>query len=202
MKNRFIFSLFILLVPFLAVWACASDNGETPLPTVQDSGTAKGKDAQSVETDDSGTPAKDAGVDCGDPTKPFLFGDGGVYCPFSASDGGRNVFCASGDQQCCVTPESAGSPSTCQDRGTDCPVANSTLFECQHPEDCDQGVCCAGAQVGKDVCNFFLKKFTGTKCRDACQAGELQVCGREKDCEDGQTCDGVKAKGSTLGICQ
>lgn len=200
MKNRLLFSLFLFIVPLLAVWACSSDNGEAPLPTVRDSGTVKDKDASPVESKDASTP-KDAGVECGEPTRPFLFGDGGVYCPFSSSDGGKNVYCLSGQQQCCVTPENAGSPATCQDRDTECPVAGSTLLECQHPEDCE-GVCCATAQVGKDVCNFYLKQFKGTKCRASCQAGEVQVCGREKDCDDGQECSGVKAKGSTLGICR
>lgn len=198
-RKSLLLSFFFAPLIVLLTIACSSDNGDVPLPTAQDSGKPDVyKDVGTAKE----AAVVDAAKECGEPTRPFLFGDGGVYCPFSALDGGKNVFCSSGTQQCCVTPESAGSPATCQDRDTECPVANSTLLECQHPEDCDQGTCCAGAQVGTDVCNLYLKKFTGTKCRDACQAGELAVCGQTDDCSDGQTCEGVKAKGSTLGVCQ
>ena len=188
--------------------ACTANGtsaSDEPLPTGDSGHTTLGTDAGS--SDDSGDPGTDdGGGDCGKPAslhvpKP----DGGMYCPFSAADGGKTVYCPITDQ-CCETP-SGTSPSTCETKGSTCPVSNSTVWECQSPADCTGGQkCCAhsgtaaAVTVGSDTCGPYLSKFSGTHCAASCASGELVVCEQPSDCSSG-TCTAVKPKGNDVGVC-
>ncbi len=195
-----------------AIDAC-SDNGSSPTGTVLgtiDSGAPL--DGAKPSPVDSGGPGDagsgDAANECGmaaklHPPTP----DGGIYCPFSAADGGKNVYCTE-TQTCCETP-SGTSPSTCVAGKTDtCPVAKSTAWQCEDPADCPSGQkCCAhsgdagAVTVQADVCGPYLSKFSGTRCASACSAGELVVCEEQAACPTG-TCTAVKPKGNDIGVCR
>ena len=192
----------------LALEAC-SDNGTTPteIPPVVDSGRHDSSSSSSdAGADTNEPPPGDAGKECG--TAPKLFppkADGGMFCPFSATDGGKNVYCTL-TETCCEAP--TGSTSTCVSGKTEtCPVAKSTPWQCEDPIDCPQGQkCCAygtngeAVTVGTDVCGAYLSKFGGTKCADTCAAGELVVCEEQSECEAG-TCTAVRPKANDIGVC-
>jgi hypothetical protein len=124
-------------------WACpgcspgtgvGSDGGDDDGGGIGDAG----------EGDDSGS-APDATVRPGCyplPGQPQPHMVAGVYCPFSGN-GGPNLTCGKADQ-CCVTPEGTGTPSTCEPAGA-CPVANSVKIECEARGDCIENgaVCCS-----------------------------------------------------------
>jgi hypothetical protein len=199
-----------------ALWACSSDNGSAtssdtaptepastskPSPSSPSAGPAADPGAQ-PDPGDAG-----AGSDCGKPPTlhPPKAGSVGVYCPFSATAGGKNVTCAAG-QQCCETPTS-GTPSTCVAAGSACPVAKSTVWQCESAQDCGSGKkCCAHAAdagavtVQQDTCGPYLSHFSGTSCQTSCTAGELVVCEQQSDCSSG-TCTAVKPKGNDIGVC-
>ena len=202
MRNRIVF-LLICLASFAALLACSSyEASPLPVSTVD----AARQPAPDVAVTPADAGELDAARECGSPAKVFSFGDGGLFCPFSSTDGGKNLYCTSGSQECCVTPQSAGTPSTCETRDAGCPVANSTILECGHPEDCNGGKCCAWSSTGslaflQDVCGPYLSKFTGTRCEASCGAGELTVCGGDQDCTGGATCVAVKPKGNNTGVC-
>ena len=194
---------------WVGLLACSSSNGTSssgdvapaPVPTMRD---ANASDTSSPPVDSS-TTAADAGSDCGaaavlHPPK----GDGGVYCPFSAPTGGKNLYCTI-TQQCCENPKGGGT-STCETKGTACPNASATVWECEDPSDCPGQKCCAHGSagtpvtVGTDTCGPFLSKFAGTRCAAACAAGELVVCEQQSECTSG-TCTAVKPKGNDIGVC-
>lgn len=154
-------------------------------------------------------------------TKTYPEDGGSMYCPFSAVDGGKNVFCPHG-QHCCETPESTPPiPSTCEPSTTACPVANSTDWQCEGTPDCSSGQVCCGAgkvenQAAQPGCgpdggtvppSIFVSKFTpGSTCAATCVAvgtGAVawQICSQTSECPAGQTCVPVEPKGNTIGAC-
>jgi hypothetical protein len=197
-----------------AIWACSaggssSDTGASPGPTATVTGGPTGTPTGTSTTPPPAADPGDAGTgsDCGKaPTlHPPTGSSPGVYCPFSATAGGKNVTCTAG-QQCCETPSSAN-PSTCVTTGTTCPVANSTIWQCESPQDCGGSKkCCAHAADGgavtvqQDTCGPYLSHFSGTTCMTSCPAGDLVVCEQQNDCTSG-TCTAVKPKGNDIGVC-
>lgn len=194
------------------LFACSSSNGTStsgdvaPTPSVTSHDAGAGADSY-VPTSDSSAPA-DAGSDCGTAASLHVpKADGGMFCPFSAPTGGKNIYCSTA-QECCENPKGGG-VSTCETRGTACPVATATAWECESPVDCAAGqVCCAHSgtagtpvTIGTDVCGPYLSKFSGTKCAATCATGELVVCEQASDCTSG-TCTAVKPKGNDIGVCQ
>jgi hypothetical protein len=197
-----------------ALEACSSDNGTVATPAVTPVAEASTPKTDSSDNSPDASAGEDssvtdAGSDCGTaptlhPAKP----DGGMYCPFSAPTGGKNIYCAE-NQQCCENP-AGGGVSTCEAVGTACPVAAATVWECQDPLDCVGSAsgtkCCAhsaaagAVTVATDTCGPYLSKFSGTHCATACAAGELQVCEKPADCTTG-TCTAVKPKGNAIGVC-
>lgn len=195
----------------VALLDACSDNGNSgsgsSLPL--DSG-AKGTDANAADSapdDDGSTGETDAGTDCATPPKLHPpKADGGIFCPYSGVDGGKNIYCAITDT-CCETPDKT-TPSSCvSGKTTTCPVAKSTPWQCEDPADCAGGQkCCAYAQDGgavtvkTDTCGPYLSHFAGTRCADTCAAGELVVCEEQSACSNG-TCTAVKPKGNAIGVC-
>ncbi len=147
--------------------------------------------------------------------------DGGaMYCPFSAvADGGASRYCTHGGH-CCETPESAGTPSTCEDGGLTCPVVASTDWQCEGTPDCAGGQVCCGAgkvenQPAQPGCapgggtvppSIYVSGFTpGSTCAASC-AGvgsgvPWQICSQTSECPSGQTCVPVLIKGNSVGAC-
>lgn len=198
----------------IVLWAC-SDNGSAPAtdtpytPTPTTTRSDGGSTSPPPGTGDSGsTSPGDAGADCGKPAKLFPEpADGGMFCPFSGTNGGKDIYCGRTDT-CCQPPKSANTASTCvSGKTTTCPTPSSTAWECEGPLDCAGGqVCCAygnGAPVAlsTDTCGPYLSKFEGTKCEATCAAGELAVCSQASECPNGKTCTAVKPKGNDIGVC-
>ncbi len=146
--------------------------------------------------------------------------DGGaMYCPFSAvADGGASRYCTHGGH-CCETPESAGTPSTCEDGGVTCPVVNSTDWQCEGTPDCDTGQVCFGTgtvtnRAAQPHCaidggtlppSIQVAGFTGSTCQASCaviDGGQpWQICSKTSECGGGQTCVPINAKGNGVGAC-
>jgi hypothetical protein len=192
--------------------ACSSDNSTSSSSsgTVAPTPEAGTKDVSVADTStplDSSVGSQDAGSECGTPAKLFApKPDGGIFCPFSAPMGGKNVYCLD-TEQCCENP-TGGGVSTCIAKGSACPVMNATVWECEDPANCASGQkCCAHSStagtpvtVSTDTCGAFLSKFSGTKCAATCAAGELTVCEQQSECAMG-TCTAVKPKGNSIGVC-
>lgn len=183
----------------------SSSSGDVPVPE------AGGKDVVVADTspgDTSVAPVGDAGAECGTAAKLFPpKPDGGIFCPFSKTGaGGKDIYCAE-TEQCCENVMGAGA-STCVAKGTACPVATATVWECEDPANCPTGQqCCAHSSaagtavtVSTDTCGAYLSKFSGTKCAATCAAGELVVCEQQSECAMG-TCTAVKPKGNDIGVC-
>jgi hypothetical protein len=215
MKNgRFVFAI---LTSTTSAWAlvaaldACSDNSTNTATPVYASPEASAKDVTETDTsmppEEDSAPPVDAGSDCGKAASLHPnAGDGGIYCPFSAPTGGKNVYCSE-TEQCCENPSGSG-VSTCVAKGTACPVAAATVWECEDPADCSGGKkCCAHAgdagavTVGSDTCGPYLSKFSGTRCETTCAANELVVCQKPADCATG-TCTAVKPKGNDIGVCK
>lgn len=193
--------------------ACSSDNSTSSSSssgTVMTTPEAGTKDVSVGDTSaplDSSVAPQDAGAECGTPAKLFPpQPDGGIFCPFSAPMGGKNISCLD-TEQCCQNAK-GGAVSTCVAKGTACPVTAATVWECEDPANCAAGQkCCAHSStagtpvmVGTDTCGAFLSKFSGTKCAATCAAGELTVCEQQSECTMG-TCTAVKPKGNSIGVC-
>ena len=215
-KSRLVFAVvtpaLLASAALAALEACASDSssssssGAGPTPEA-------GKDVNPGDTSLPDTfvpPVADAGSDCGKAAKLFPpKPDGGIFCPFSATAaGGKDIYCLN-TEQCFENVKGAG-PSTCVAKGTACPVATATVWECEDPVNCVGGVaqkCCAHSSAGgtvtvaTDTCGPYLTKFSGTKCAATCAAGELVVCEQQSECTTG-TCTAVKPKGNDIGVCQ
>jgi hypothetical protein len=195
-----------------ALEACSStdsgtSSGAVVTPTVDGGGSAKDANPGDTSTPQQDAAAGDAGSDCGTPAKLFPpKPDGGVFCPFSAPAGGKNVYCTD-TQQCCENAKGQG-VSTCVAKGTACPVQGATAWECEDPSNCAAGQkCCAhsgdagAVTIATDTCGPYLSKFSGTRCAATCGAGELVVCEQQSECTSG-TCTAVKPKGNDIGVCK
>jgi hypothetical protein len=187
------------------------DTGTTG--TTPDTGTVTtGKDSGTGTSPDTGTTmgGMDAGTgaDCeAPPTMVYAESKAGVYCPFSAVDGGKNQVCTAGEH-CCETPEGSGA-STCNAAGTACAVAMSTDWQCEGTPDCSgtSGTVCCGtgtietqAACGTYPAYPYISKFTGSSCAASCTT--YQICSQTSECPSGKTCVPVKPKGNTIGVCQ
>ncbi|MDB5216629.1 MAG: hypothetical protein JWO86_4556 [Myxococcaceae bacterium] len=218
-KSRFAFviatSTSLAWAAVAGLSACSTDNGATSSSSgstgsVVPPGDGGGRDVNVADIGtggDTSSPAQDAGAECGTAAKLFPpKPDGGIFCPFSAADGGKNIYCKD-TEQCCENVMGAGA-STCVAKGTACPVATATAWECDDPANCAAGQkCCAHSSasgtpvtVGSDTCGPFLSKFSGTKCAATCATGELVVCEQQSECTTG-TCTAVKPKGNDIGVC-
>lgn len=213
-KARFIYALatstMLAWTALSALDACSSDPGGASssssgnVPTVD-----SGKDANLGDTStplQDSSPPEDAGSDCGKPAALHApKAGGGIFCPFSAPPGGKNVDCAE-SEQCCQNPKGAG-VSTCVTKGSACPVANATVWECEDPSNCAGKLCCAHSgdggtvTIATDTCGNYLSKFSGTRCSTVCAPGELVVCEQQSECSTG-TCTAVKPKGNDIGVCK
>jgi hypothetical protein len=194
----------------VGLFACSSSNGTSTTGDAVPTATVAAKDAAVPDTysppGDSSVTPQDAGSECG--TAAVLHApkpDGGVFCPFSAPTGGKNIYCSVA-QECCENPKGGG-VSTCETKGSACPNAAATVWECEDPSDCPGQKCCAhgsagtAVTIGTDTCGPYLSKFSGTKCAATCAAGELVVCEQQSECTTG-TCIAVKPKGNDIGVCQ
>jgi hypothetical protein len=214
-KGRIVFAVVtsttLAGVGLAALGACSSSTDSTSsssgaLPTPDSSKPAV--TPTDASTPDTFVPATDAGAECGTPAKLFVpKPDGGIFCPFSATTtGGKDIYCLE-TEQCCENAKGTGA-STCVAKGTACPVATATVWECEDPSNCPASQkCCAHSSaagtavtVGTDTCGPFLSKFAGTKCAAACTADELVVCEQDSECTMG-TCTAVKPKGNDIGVC-
>jgi hypothetical protein len=165
-----------------------------------DGGTKDSGDAK--VTDSSIVP--DAAKDCG--TAPTLHPtpSAGVFCPFQAND--ASVSCpTTPGEHCCIYPKAANKPATCNTliQGCDSEIdAGGSDFECDEPADCIGGqVCCMDGKALKDpACYYFGSLVRTTKCRAACNTGELTVCSAQAQCATG-TCTPMDTKGKELGVC-
>ena len=220
-----LFSLFVL-GGAAAFTACSSSSDTSPGITdsgVKDTGSASDTGSSDTSTGDSGTTtdsgtvddtAVDDAADGGCSTPGTLHppsadaGTSTIYCPFSSTDGGANIYCTGQTQHCCETPAGAGTPSTCEALATACPVAKSTDWQCQDPvADCPSAtpVCCAtGASIGLGApgCGNFAHKMTGTTCvaTGGC-AGGITMCTSDGECPSGQHCTPFSKAGAQVGGC-
>ena len=198
-----------VLASAASVAACSSSSTSA---APADAGSAAPVDAGAMidtGTGEGAAPATDSGT-CEKPPKTFPETKPGVYCPFSAADGGPTQTCQPG-QHCCETP-SGGPASTCEAMGTACPVPNSVDWQCEEAIDClalDAGtpVCCgAGTATTATHCGITWPEwtaFTGTTCASSCPAPGITVCEQSSDCtgDAGTTCTPSKASGNNFGFC-
>ena len=184
-----------------------SEPGADAAPT-QDGGAA---DAAIEATPDAGPARDDAGdpPDCGPAPALHPPGDASIFCPFAVPLGQPPLRCAA-TEECCETLQDAGVPGSCQAKGTTCPVARSTRWECQDAVNCPSGqVCCAigsdGGAVALDpngACGRpRMVGFDGTRCSPSCGASALAVCESPASCPAG-TCRPLRARGVEIGVCQ
>lgn len=190
-----------------AVAACSSggtmfdDGGLPDTATPKDSGvgtdTGMGNDTGSMGNDGG-----DGGVDCGT-TATLHPSDGGLYCPFSAVDGGANAYCIPNVQHCC---EPAMGTSTCKPIASACAMTD-TDWQCEDKTDCPNNMQCCG--IGKPggpdpgCVNLFATGFKGSHCAASCMQGsEFIICESSSECPNNQTCKPAKLKGNQVGICQ
>jgi hypothetical protein len=169
---------------------------------IDDAAHDSGHDA---DVTDSAMPidAADAGT-CTNPSAPVLHfrPSPGVYCPFGPAV--MPIVCGASDA-CCEPSLASMSASSCQAKGTACPVAGSAVWACEETLDCAGGkVCCAAGTLAVDpVCGFLRGSVTlaATTCANACGAGELHICASQAECTTGTVCTPFKVKGLELGAC-
>jgi len=182
----------------------------------------------SVAASGCGGSSSSSGPECfAAPKPPFAETAAGVYCPFSETYPAKQTVCAGG-QHCCEPPEKACALSTCVADGTQCPVTESTDWECAGTLDCAaQGtglICCGQGKIDQqgpqgptcpDAGSFpYASGFYGTACQKSCEtfgSGSLppqdggvgfQVCSQSSECATGYHCVGIKPKGNTIGYCE
>jgi hypothetical protein len=175
----------------------------TDAPPQGDSGSAtdSGSDAHHHDAGQEG----DSGACDKPPPGPYAELEAGVYCPFSAPDGGHNEVCRPG-QHCC---EPSTGTSTCVAAATAC-GANDTNWECEGPLDCANSnaghLCCGTGEIetqapcGSYPAFPYVKTFTGSSCAAACTA--FVICSQTSDCKTaGETCVAIRPKGNDIGYC-
>jgi hypothetical protein len=191
----------------------AQDSGSHADTSSGGSGSSSGSSGSSSGSSSGGgsgssSGSGDDGGTCEDPPTLYVESKPGVYCPFSTGDAGKAVTCAAG-QHCCETPESAGTPSTCEPMGTACPVTGSIDWQCEEAIDCTVSgaagpICCGtGSPTTETSCGVTWPEwtgFTGTKCATSCPAPGITVCEQQSDCTTG-TCTASKADGNQFGFC-
>lgn len=205
-----------------------SDGGATPSDASRAGDARQGSDAQTMDaavddaTLESGhDAAPDSGHDadvsdsamaidaadaamCSNPSTPMLRfrASPGVYCPFGP--GNMPMVCGAADE-CCEPPHVSGSASSCQAKGTACPVVGSAAWACEETLDCDGGkVCCAAGTLALDPACGFLRgsvSLAASACATSCGAGELHICASQAECTAGTVCTPFKVKGLELGAC-
>lgn len=228
-KNRIAFIAFGgLLVGAGAVGAaaCSSDTTTgTPTPTVDGSKSDGGGTGDDGSTTDDGSVKKDggggeAGKDCGSaPTLHPSPDAGGIYCPFQADagpDGGSRYCPPTSGEHCCMYPQAANKPSTCNTSAQACDIeadAGGADFGCDEPADCPSNQkCCLSAPgtVQKDpVCYNFGSRIKGSHCAANCPTDEFQVCSSQADCtgvttpaaSGGTNCTAFSTKAKEIGAC-
>lgn len=199
-------TLFAGTTIFLA--ACSDDPKPiTKLDAGTDSttGTDAGKDGNTVNDGAAGD--GDAGPVCFSKLRPNA--DAGPFCYFipKPADAGNGINCGTG-QSCCYGapkgPDAGFDPSVCVDGGASaCPAPSNPdaspadSFECAEKDDCPTNqVCCiipfaadGGVTTGTDqfTCNF-AKSEKGTRCKAACDTGDLQGCQSDSECTGGKKC--------------
>lgn len=196
-------------------YPAAGDSGSGADTSSGGSGSSSGSSGSSSGSSSggsgssSGGSGSSSGAACTEsPPSLYVESTAGVYCPFSAADGGKNVTCAAG-QHCCETPESSSSPSTCEPMGTACPISGSIDWQCEEAIDCTAAgaagpICCGTGTQTSETCGANtwpeFSGFTGTKCATSCPSPGITVCEQQSDCTTG-TCTAAKADGNNFGFC-
>ena len=143
------------------------------------------------------------GGSSGQCSKPGSLHTNTIYCPFSATGGGKNLYCTPGTQHCCEGLTS-GDVSTCEAAATACP-ANWTDWVCQKDADCGGGVRAARRRLWSkntdQSCANYASKFHATQCEATCATGEVHMCTADADCGSGKTCLPFSTKGAQVGGC-
>lgn len=146
-------------------------------------------------------PSACPGGKCG---KPGALHPDTIYCPFSATDGGKNADCTPGTQHCCEGLTSSD-VSVCDPLATTCP-SGWTDWVCQQDSDCGAGKqCCATATFVKNSmqqCANYATGFHATQCETTCAAGEIHMCTATTQCAQGKVCTPFSTKGAQVGGCE
>jgi hypothetical protein len=124
-----------------------------------------------------------------------------IFCPFSGTGGGKDVYCNYGTEHCC---EPSTGTAACSPIATACP-AGDTDWQCQSPGDCSGGEQCCGTGTlnvnANPSCANFATGFHGTHCAATCQATEIVMCVKDSQCANGMTCTPFSTKGAQVGGC-
>ena len=92
-----------------------TDGSVLPPDPGADGGGLPGDGGPGTKKDGGGTKKDAAAIDA---SPPFDAGnDPGIYC---GTNGGAEVFCAVGSEECCASPSSLGNTFACKPRGTSC----------------------------------------------------------------------------------
>jgi len=177
-----------------------SSGGQTTGPMNTGTTATTGPTGESSESSQGSS-----GSSCEAP-KEFPEATAGVYCPFTANDGGH-AYCEPG--QFCNEPyaNDAGvyPPSACAATA----AMNATVIECLEAIDCATSaagkVCCGTGMPTSMTCSGTtynkVSKFGGTKCAASCTATGFTICESPTDCTSPQTCVPSEAYGNDFGIC-
>ncbi len=170
--------------------------------------TSSGSTSSAGATSSSTSGAGGAGGGCSTPSTlhpPSAdAGTSTLYCPFSAVDGGKNLYCTNTTEHCC---EPKMGTATCDPIATACAPMDMD-WQCEDPKaDCPSGqVCCApGATFGQGApgCANFAHTMTKTQCMAAASCTGMIMCTSNDECPASQpTCTPFKKAGNQVGACQ
>ena len=156
-----------------------------------------------------------------DPTKKGVNCEAGQTCCNGRGTGTQGQF---DDSVCAASPEACPTPTN-----PDPQAQQVHAYQCLENNDCGGGtptgdagadgggtgggqICCYVKFPGGDDLTEFTNSNTchaikgefGTRCRSACEAGELQACQKNEDCGTGKTCKiAVSGPGGSIygGVC-
>jgi hypothetical protein len=203
--------------------ATASRTVATTRPTIVTTATAIATTGPTIVT--TGATATGTGIGTGTgscfkvSTRVYPPSDAGMFCPFSAvADGGKDVFCASG-QHCCEPPANVNAASVCEPLATTCVHKGSTDWQCQGTADCAAGqVCCGNGVVDQEAAqpgcapgggtlpaSVFVVGFWEALCQASCASMDAgpawQLCDLQSDCPPAYACSPVRLQENDVGAC-
>lgn len=206
-----------------AVGACGNGSGSggsgagggsTTASTSKSTGTGTGTGSTTTTTTtggmttSTGTGTGGAGGGCSTPSTLHPpkadAGAATLYCPFSAVDGGSNLYCNNTTEHCC---EPKMGTATCDPAATPCAPMDMD-WQCEDPvADCPSGqVCCApGATFGQGApgCANFAHTMNKTQCMTAAACTGMILCTNNSECPAATpTCTPFKKAGNQVGACQ
>jgi hypothetical protein len=130
-----------------------------------------------------------------------------IYCPFSAVDGGKNVYCDKTSEHCC---EPKMGTATCDSLNTPCGPTDMD-WQCEGKDDCGANEdCCSnpeavfklgGTQNGV-VCQNYASLMKQTKCVPQGTCAAILMCNADSQCPMGKTCTPFAKAGNQVGSCQ